>query len=323
MGRRRLSSGPPRPGTSGLPNLDNFDYESTSSRQTETDRLSPPSSRSTARAVVTVVRGADAGKVVSFDEAGITVGRATACDLVLPDPGVSRKHARIVQSGTRFLVEDLGAKNGTFVDGEVVEKREVDIGTTIQIGPHVELRLVSMTSVEERLARQLYDSSMRDALTGAYNRRYIVDRVGSEIAYARRHHGVLSLALFDFDFFKTINDTHGHATGDDVLRDTARIVGRILRNEDVLARIGGEEFAFVLRGIAHAEAVTCAERVRAAVAARSAVGPNGAVRVTISIGVSSLDDCHADATVDQLFAIADERLYAAKAGGRNCVRGRR
>jgi diguanylate cyclase (GGDEF)-like protein len=333
VGRNKKDDDRPPLGESGLPRLDNFDYESTSTRQTETSHVAPESSRVSSRAVVTVVEGADAGRVVAFGRhTTILVGRATSCQLTLPDIGVSRQHAKISVTKDGFVVEDLGSKNGTFVDGDRIQKKTVELGTSIKIGPHVMLRVVSMSHAEEALARQLYDSSMRDALTKAYNRRYLIDRLAAEISFSERHKSALSVIMFDLDHFKRINDSYGHAAGDQVLAACASIVTATLRSEDVLARTGGEEFAAVLRGIDHEHALACAERLRAAIATRpieidetrtdvrSAPAPL-TVPVTISLGVASIDDCE-EATIENLFAIADERLYAAKRAGRNCVRGR-
>ena len=106
---------------------------------------------------------------------------------------------------------------------------------------------------------------MRDALTRAHNRRYLVERLGSEIAYARRHVTHLALIMFDLDHFKRVNDTHGHLAGDEVLREVAALVSRLIRAEDVFARFGGEEFVVLVRGIEHDNATRFAERMRSAV----------------------------------------------------------
>src|SRR4029077_12008477 len=120
-------------------------------------------------------------------------------------------------------------------------------------------------------------------LTRTHNRRYLVERLASEIAYGRRHNTRLSLILFDLDHFKRVNDTHGHLAGDDVLRDVAGLVSRLIRGEDVFARFGGGEFVILARGISHANIVRSAERVRAAVE-RLEIAPESAVlRVTISL----------------------------------------
>lgn len=307
----------PRVGATGLPRLDDFEQDVTTTRQTDPQMAAgPASSKLSARAMLTVVSGIEAGRVIGFEGDDIVIGRNSSCHLVLPDDGVSRRHAAVRRRGDTFVLEDLGSKNGTFIEGEPVMVREIGLDHTFQLGPNVVIRLSLMTEVEAQLARQLYDSSMRDPLTHCYNRRYLFERMRSEIAYAERHKTFVSLVVFDFDHFKKLNDLHGHAGGDEVLRSGAQRALDALRTEDVLARIGGEEFAVLLRGIDHAAAVVCAERVRRAI--ESAGGPLSA---TISAGVSTTDDLPTP-TAEGLFETADRRLYAAKEAGRNRVRGR-
>ena len=122
------------------------------------------------------------------------------------------------------MLEDLRSRNGTFVGGRRVDRVELSSGDRIAIGSGVTLSFAILDAQAERMAHQLYESSVRDPLTRAHNRRYLVERLGSEIAYARRHKTPLSLIMFDLDHFKRVNDTHGHLTGDDVLRDVAALV---------------------------------------------------------------------------------------------------
>ena len=312
-----------KPGKSGLPNLDSFDFEHTSTRQTDTNVAPPASTRRGAeRPVLTIVDGADAGRVIAVDKTEIVLGRAADCGVVLPDTGVSRKHARVVVREHDFLLEDLSSKNGTFIDGEAVTSRSLAVGDTFFVGPNVKVRLSMMEESEERLARQLYESSMRDALTGVFNRRYYLQRLASEIAFAVRHKTPLSVVMLDLDHFKNVNDSHGHPAGDRLLARVAEAVSASLRSEDVLARVGGEEFAVLLRNTDHREALIVAERVRAAVAGASTTVGERVVSTTVSAGVASASDLTGPASHEGLLALADERLYKAKAAGRNAVRGR-
>jgi diguanylate cyclase (GGDEF)-like protein len=133
----------------------------------------------------------------------------------------------------------------------------------------------------------------------------------------------LSIALLDVDYFKHVNDRHGHAAGDLVLRRIVEVVGQELRTEDVLARYGGEELLLVLRGIPLPGAARVAERVRMAVQnAQFSVGRVN-LRVTLSAGCASLGDAslgdEAAQTRETLTAEADERLYQAKQRGRNQI----
>ena len=313
--------GPPL-GASGLPDLGTFEAEVTSTRNTETSlRSAPPSSRSL-RPTLTVLTGFDAGKVVVVSD-DMVLGRASTCALSLTDPGVSRVHARIVRRRDEIVLHDAGSKNGTYVGDASVGPEGRALGTydVIHIGPHVSVRFARMTHAEEKLARDLFESSMRDPLTRAYNRRYLANRLKAEVAYVARHGGPLSLITFDFDHFKKLNDNHGHAAGDAVLRGGAAVVVATLRSEDVLARVGGEEFVVVLRGIARAPASACAERIRVALEQAEFSSEGTSLRVTASIGVATRDEVVLDSTGNVLVKLADERLYQAKASGRNRVVG--
>lgn len=309
-------------GESGLPNL-GVDplYEATMTRQTETNVSAPLSARSSARPTLMVIAGADAGRVVRVTGDQVLIGRKSTCGVALPDPGVSRTHARLVLESSGYVVEDLGSKNGTLIDGVRITKQGIAYGQTIQIGPHVLIRFDMLSTVEESLSRQLYESSMRDPLTKTYNRRHLVERLLAEIAFATRHGTELSLVMFDFDHFKRVNDTHGHAAGDAVLQQGTQRVSTALRIEDVLARIGGEEFAFALRGIGAGNAVACAERVRAAIAASPVLHDGVPISATASFGVATLSECNKPVAPDQLLILADRRLYEAKRLGRNRVVG--
>lgn len=308
----------PSVGSTGLPNLDTFDYEATGTRNTETYAAAPASMRRlAANPVLTIIEGNDAGRVLRVDRDEIVIGRAPECEIVLFDTGVSRKHASVERRDGEIVLRDLGSKNGTFVDGESVSVRRLSMNDVFHVGPNVRIRLAMLDEAEEKLARQLYDSSMRDALTRTFNRRYFSQRLETEIAFATRHKADLSVVAFDVDHFKALNDTHGHAAGDEALQKVARAVQSMLRAEDVLARVGGEEFAILLRGVSPADAMICAERVRAAVERILMSFGGVSVRITVSLGVASLSE----GRQESLVKLADERLYAAKHAGRNCVRG--
>ena len=152
-----------------------------------------------------------------------------------------------------------------------------------------------------------------DLLTGLPNRRTFTDRLAAEMARARRFDRPLALVLFDIDHFKAVNDTHGHLVGDRVLAALARVVGAEARGEEMIARIGGEEFAMLLPETDARGAVSAAERLRVAVADARLED----VGVTISLGV---DDMRAGDGPDDLVVRADQALYRAKAGGRNLTR---
>ena len=132
--------------------------------------------------------------------------------------------------------------------------------------------------------RERLEQAIRDPLTGLYNRRFLQEALEKEVSRCERYGGEASLVVFDLDDFKLINDTHGHATGDDVLRAFAAIGEQVVRPSDSLARIGGEEFALLLPETTQLEALLVADRVRTAVA-RGKLLPER--RVTVSGGIAS------------------------------------
>jgi diguanylate cyclase (GGDEF)-like protein len=169
-----------------------------------------------------------------------------------------------------------------------------------------------------KLADELHDLATTDALTGLPNRRQLMIALEKEIGRAERSGRPLSLALLDVDRFKAVNDTHGHSTGDDVLRDIADELLRMTRAGDVVGRYGGEEFAILMPGTKVAEAQRVCERLRIAIERRIIQFPDGgAGHVTVSTGVALLNG---DERLGCFIARADSALYAAKAGGRNLVR---
>jgi diguanylate cyclase (GGDEF)-like protein len=153
-----------------------------------------------------------------------------------------------------------------------------------------------------------------DGLTGLANRRTFDERLEEELSRAHRHDRPLSLAIFDIDHFKRTNDRFGHAAGDEVLASVARTLKAAARRGDVVARLGGEEFGWLMPETDLDAAAVAADRARAAVA--DTVHPH-ARRQTISAGVHALGPGAADAAA--LYAAADAALYAAKHGGRDRV----
>ncbi len=162
----------------------------------------------------------------------------------------------------------------------------------------------------EMLAKAVEEAT-HDALTGLLNRRSGIPRLEKELSRSVRYGSPLSLVIFDIDHFKDVNDNYGHAQGDAVLRDLSRLANRDLREHDMLARWGGEEFLLMLPATDLAGAGMRAERLRNQIAEASLGGKH---RVTISAGVAQLKR---GMGIDDLLAYADRALYAAKERGRN------
>jgi diguanylate cyclase (GGDEF)-like protein len=264
------------------------------------------------------VKGAELGRVSRLPPEQFRIGRSQDCELWLGDDGVSRKHARILWEGTSHLIEDTESANGTFVQGQRVSRQVLRDGDVIQFGPTAVFRYTVTDESQQALLQQLYDTSVTDALTGAHNREHFDTQLRSELSFARRHKADVSLAIFDVDHFKKVNDTYGHQGGDAVLVALANAIRAMIRNEDVFARYGGEEFALILRGIDGAGAATVGERLRERVEAMRVDFEGQVLNVTVSVGCASFAELDEKAP-EALVGAADKRLYAAKHGGRNRV----
>ncbi|OWV71022.1 diguanylate cyclase [Rhizobium sp. R634] len=165
---------------------------------------------------------------------------------------------------------------------------------------------------------ELMQSAATDSLTEAMTRRAFKQEADQLISLALRHQHDLSCIVFDIDHFKKVNDTHGHAAGDAVLKAVASICKATLRVGDLFGRIGGEEFAVVLPHVDREGAVAVAEKLRAAIASQPVFGDHGSLNVTASLGTSALSIVSKD--IETLLAQADAAMYQAKRDGRNqCV----
>jgi diguanylate cyclase (GGDEF)-like protein len=166
-----------------------------------------------------------------------------------------------------------------------------------------------------RMNEALLQLTIRDPLTGVFNRRGLDDAMATVLSFAKRVGRPVSVLACDIDHFKRVNDTHGHARGDEVLREFAQLLSDSFHQGELVGRLGGEEFVVVLPGADTAGALREAERLRARVAAhRFAVG-DAAITVTVSIGVATAPA--SQVSWAELIARADEALYEAKSQGRN------
>lgn len=165
----------------------------------------------------------------------------------------------------------------------------------------------------------LRDLALRDGLTGLYNHRYFQDALTSQLESSKRYGHSVSLLLIDIDFFKNINDSYGHPTGDNVLQQVGAIIVKLVRNCDIVARYGGEEFAVILPETGITGAKVLAHRVRRGVEQQQIDNSGTAIPVTISIGVASNEVYGTDVSRAILIAQCDQALYAAKHKGRNRI----
>jgi diguanylate cyclase (GGDEF)-like protein len=268
-----------------------------------------------------VILGPDLGRKIPIAEPELVIGRDEDADLMVPVDGVSRVHCQLSVRDGMVWLRDLGSTNGTWVNGgELQEGQEF----VLRSGDRIELvgvvfKFLDGGDVEAQYHEEIYQLSITDGLTRVFNRRYLMDFLTREISRCRRHERALSLVLVDVDHFKSINDRHGHAAGDQVLREVATLLGKDVRREECLARFGGDEFALVMPETGAAGALVVADRIRSRVERHAFSWSGQGIEVTISLGVAELGKAGDGA--EALVAEADAQLYAAKAAGRNAAAG--
>ena len=250
----------------------------------------------------------------------LLIGRDENASMVLSDSGVSRRHAELIHEDGVYAIRDLGSTNGTLVNGTPINRKQIlNTGDTVRIGSFI-FRFLSADSVETQYHETVYNALVRDALTGTMNKRYLLESMHREIARAVRQDAPLSVAILDIDHFKSVNDTHGHLIGDEVLKEFGKRMTDVSRDDDLLARYGGEEFCLLLAGTSLVEAIEITERCRTAVAETPFATAIGDLPITASFGVACLDPIEPIDPLD-LIASADAKLYEAKRTGRNRVCG--
>jgi len=250
---------------------------------------------------------------------GLTIGRGSRAGFQTLDEGVSRSHVRIMEddSGTLYA-DDLGSRNGTFVNNERITRAPLKDGDKIQIGSTTILKFSYADRLEESFQKQMYDAALRDPLTQIYNRRHFDEQFDAEFSYSVRHMVPLSLVMMDLDHFKQVNDVHGHPVGDAVLKAVAAILIKSTRKEDLFSRYGGEEFALLCRDTTNLKAYSVANRIRHNIGKALLVPELPELKVTVSAGVAGVPDSSIS-TAQELLEAADRALYKAKALGRNRV----
>jgi two-component system cell cycle response regulator len=269
-----------------------------------------------------VFYGRQLGRRHLLDRPEVVVGRSDSAVIQVDEDWVSREHARIAVREHVCTLEDLGSTNGTWVNDARITTTELCDGDLVRVGQTV-FKYLSGRNIEAKYHEAMYRLTITDGLTGAVNKLAFLDALEREITRAR-HDGVhLSLAMFDIDFFKNVNDTWGHLAGDAVLRELSRLAAGQVRPVDTLARYGGEEFALILPGASLESAREACEAIRLLVGQAAFSFDDHPLPITISCGVATLDfrDMSGSATVSPatFIARADERLYDAKQHGRNRV----
>jgi diguanylate cyclase (GGDEF)-like protein len=241
----------------------------------------------------------------------------------LDGPQICRKVRGLPREDYTYLIlltsrarkEDLVAGMDAGADDYVTKPFDPhELRVRLRAGQRIIDLQAQLVAAREALRAQ----ATHDPLTGLWNRGAILDILERELARTRREPTPLTVLMADVDHFKAINDTHGHAAGDAVLRDIAGRMTSALRPYDSIGRFGGEEFLLVLPGCTPADAAALAERIRSRVAEAPIGLPEGAVSVTLSLGLAITSD-DTPLTREALIRASDRALYEAKEAGRNRI----
>ena len=275
-----------------------------------------------------VVSGGIPGAMIALSPGSTRIGRSRENGVVLPDPSVSRRHATIVtDSSGDVWITDLASTNGTCLNGAPLDphsSQRLHDGDRLQLGGALVVKFVRLDPCDEQFQRELFERSVRDPLTGLYNRAFFTEQIAAMAELGASRGLGLAVLMLDIDHFKSVNDTHGHDAGDAVLRKVAAVLRESTRSEDLVARYGGEEFIAALPVAAPDHAMARAERIRANLSARRITLapetplPAPTLRVTASLGLAFAHTGRACAPA-ALITAADQCLYHAKNSGRNRV----
>lgn len=245
-----------------------------------------------------------------------TLGRDPTCEVVLPDAGVSWRHARIEDRGDAWVLVDLGSTNGSQVNGTRCSDGPLAHGDRITLG-----RTILRFEMQDPLD-QAYDAHLErllhiDDLSGLFVRRRFDMELSRCLAAATAQGKSVTLLVMDMDGIKAINDRHGHLFGAYTIGETGRVIGEVLGERGIGSRFGGDEFCALLPDHDLERGFAVAQEIHAAVNAHTYSREGVTLRPGISIGVAAFPGDAADA--EKLFQRADEALYRAKQGGRNRV----
>ena len=246
---------------------------------------------------------------LQLDETGVAAGDPSVVGLRTPPLAVRSDDGKPFSDHERQLIDEI-----------------LDV---IRLGDATEARLHALEERSGALQREnldlvmknriLSEISNRDALTGLYNRWYVMEKIDSEMNRALRHGSPISVLMLDIDHFKRINDSYGHPVGDEVLKSVGQVLRDSCRVYDVPGRYGGEEFCIVLPETLVGNTTAVAERIRTRLATTPLSVGDTSIVVTASIGIAGLDSSDGVLSAMTLVERADRALYSAKHHGRNRV----
>jgi len=257
------------------------------------------------------------GRRVRVSTEPVIIGRSPKCEIQIDQESVSRNHCRIGFEEGEFVVRDLGSTNGTYVNDNLVgDEGRLRHGDQLKVGRTI-LKFIVGDDVEVEYHEEIYRLMTTDGLTQLNNKRYFDEMLDREVARAKRYKRSFSLLVFDIDHFKKINDRLGHLAGDTILRQLGAVLLGRLRVNDVLARVGGEEFALITPEVGLDGARELAGKINRLISDTRFDFDGTRVDVTVSVGVAEWQPHYEDPS--DLYKAADEKMYEAKRNGRNQV----
>jgi diguanylate cyclase (GGDEF)-like protein len=269
-----------------------------------------------------MVSGGIPGSMLRLEAEGTLLGRSSENTFQFRELSVSRRHAVLaVDPHGVVRLTDLGSTNGTFINERRIAAQvpvRIKDGDRIRLGSGVVLKFVRLDPCEEQFQRQMFERTVRDDLTGLYNRSYFLSQVAPLAEQSAARGLGLAILVLDVDHFKRVNDSFGHDAGDQVLREVANVLREATRSEDLVARYGGEEFVLALPVVAPDQATERAERIRETLAERRIITGGVSLHVTASLGLA-FAPAGRDCSTAALITAADRCLYQAKDLGRNRI----
>lgn len=270
-------------------------------------------------AALLVVGGDLNGTIFDLNESTLSIGRNADNEIPLEFNGISRYHFKVIkQSEDRWIIQDLGSKNGTFVNNKkITSDNYLNKGDIIKVG-NIALKYLPKGDPERLTYDKLQLEANTDRHTGCFNKAYFNNALDLEVKKSKLTGNPLSLIVFDLDHFKKLNDNYGHDAGDYVLKEGAELIRKTgVREGDIFARYGGEEFVILLPKTNLKQSFEIAERLRKLIEQHAFVYENKKLPVSASIGVADYRQGVNSGT--ELFKRADSAVYKAKEGGRNQV----
>lgn len=260
------------------------------------------------------------GKQWPIDKIDMIIGRSMTSAIFVDDRSVSKSHAKLSLLSGDVVIVDLESTNRTVVNDDALPPLvplKLTNNDQIKVG-NVLFKFLEQGSIETHAFEHLQTKSEKDPLTGIFNKGALAMKGMESFKRAKLLKVPMSIAVFDIDHFKKINDSYGHSIGDYVLREMAAVIGnKLIRGDDYFARYGGEEFVVLLFGSNLTQAIEIGERLRATIEGHPFASNGTRIPVTISVGIATKEG--EMATWEELFSKADEALYTSKRNGRNRV----